>query len=111
MTGLGWGSFSTIRVRLAAALAAALLPVLILGVIQSAIAFNRERVTLRENLGFAAERSAAATARSRMEGSGILLPGRWRPHPSATSAPIVWPRWPSASRATPISSGSTVVGG
>ena len=72
MTGLGWGSFSTIRVRLAAALAAALLPVLILGVIQSAIAFNRERVTLRENLGFAAERSAA-TARSRMEGSGILL--------------------------------------
>src|SRR3954452_8175845 len=66
------GSLSTIRVRLAAALAAALLPVLILGVIQSAIAFNRERVTLRHNLGFAAERSAA-TARSRMEGAGILL--------------------------------------
>jgi two-component sensor histidine kinase len=63
---------STIRVRLAAALAAALLPVLILGVVQSAIAFNRERVTLRQNLGFAAERSAA-TARSRMEGAGILL--------------------------------------
>ena len=58
--------------RLTAALAAALLPVLILGVAQSAIAFNRERVALRQNLGFAAERSAA-TARSRMEGAGILL--------------------------------------
>ena len=68
----GWGSLSTIRVRLTAALAAALLPVLILGVIQSALAFDRERVTLRQNLGFAAERSAA-TARSRMEGAGILL--------------------------------------
>src|SRR5258706_12512995 len=72
MTGLSWGSLSTIRVRLIAALAAALLPVLILGVVQSAIAFNRESVTLRQNLGFAAERSAA-TARSRMEGAGILL--------------------------------------
>jgi two-component sensor histidine kinase len=66
------GSLSTIRVRLAAALAAALLPVLILGVVQSAIAFNRERAALRQNLGFAAERSAA-TARSRLEGAGILL--------------------------------------
>jgi two-component sensor histidine kinase len=72
MTRLGWGSLSTIRIRLAAALAAALLPVLILGVVQSAVAFNRERLTLRQNLGFAAERSAA-TARSRMEGAGILL--------------------------------------
>jgi len=72
MTRLAWGSLSTIRVRLTAALAAALLPVLILGVAQSAIAFNRERVALRQNLGFAAERSAA-TARSRMEGAGILL--------------------------------------
>jgi two-component sensor histidine kinase len=72
MSGLFGGSLSTIRVRLTAALAAALLPVLILGIVQSAIAFNRERVTLRQNLGFAAERSAA-TARSRMEGAGILL--------------------------------------
>ncbi|HZZ33552.1 MAG TPA: histidine kinase dimerization/phosphoacceptor domain -containing protein, partial [Phenylobacterium sp.] len=72
MSGLVWGSLSTIRVRLTAALAAALLPVLIIGVAQSAIAFNRERIALRENLGFAAERSAA-TARSRMEGAGILL--------------------------------------
>ncbi len=72
MNRLFGGSLSTIRVRLGAALAAALLPVLILGVVQSTIAFNRERVTLRQNLGFAAERSAA-TARSRMEGAGILL--------------------------------------
>ncbi|HLZ75244.1 sensor histidine kinase [Phenylobacterium sp.] len=72
MTGPNWGALSTIRVRLTAALVAALLPVLILGVVQSAIAFNRERVALRQNLGFAAERSAA-TARSRMEGAGILL--------------------------------------
>jgi two-component sensor histidine kinase len=72
MTGTPWGSLSTIRVRLTAALAAALLPVLILGVIQSTIAFNREALALRQNLGFAAERSAA-TARSRMEGAGILL--------------------------------------
>jgi len=72
MTGLPWASFSTIRVRLTAALAAALLPVLILGVFQSTLAFDRARVTLRQNLGFAAERSAA-TARTRMEGAGILL--------------------------------------
>ena len=50
---------STIRVRLTAALAAALLPVLLLGIAQSAIAFHREGLTLRQNLVFAAERSAA----------------------------------------------------
>jgi two-component sensor histidine kinase len=72
MAGLSWASLSTIRVRLTAALAAALLPVLALGVLQSAIAFDHARVALRENLGFAAERSAA-TAKSRMEGAGILL--------------------------------------
>jgi two-component sensor histidine kinase len=72
MKGLLRGSLSTIRVRLTAALAAALLPVLILGVVQSAIAFNREAVSLRNNLGFAAERSAA-TARTRLEGADILL--------------------------------------
>jgi two-component sensor histidine kinase len=72
MTGLRWGSLSTIRVRLTAALAAALLPVLLLGIVQSAIAFHREGVTLRQNLVFAAERSAA-TARTRMEGADILL--------------------------------------
>ena len=72
MSGRPWGSLSTIRVRLTAALAAALLPVLILGIVQSAVAFNRERVTLRQNLGFAAERSAA-TARTRIDDAGILL--------------------------------------
>ena len=72
MAGLPWASLTTIRVRLTAALAAALLPVLLLGVLQSGIAFSRERAQLRHNLGFAAERSAA-TARARMEGADILL--------------------------------------
>ncbi len=67
-----WGSLSTIRVRLTAALAAALLPVLVLGVLQSAIAFRREGVQLREELAAASERSAA-TARARMEAADILL--------------------------------------
>jgi two-component sensor histidine kinase len=72
MAGLPWASFSTIRVRLTAALAAALLPVLLLGILQSAIAFSRERASLQRNLGFAAERSAA-TARARLEAADILL--------------------------------------
>ncbi|HVK42727.1 MAG: sensor histidine kinase [Phenylobacterium sp.] len=67
-----WGSLSTIRVRLTAALAAALLPVLVLGVVQSGIAFRRESVQLREELAAASERSAA-TARARMEAADILL--------------------------------------
>lgn len=66
------GSLSTIRVRLIAALAVALLPVLVLGALQSAIGFQREGRELRQNLGFAAERSAA-TARARMEGADVLL--------------------------------------
>ena len=72
MDGTPWGSLSTIRVRLTAALAAALLPVLILGILQSAIAFRREGVQLREELAAASERSAA-TARARMEAADILL--------------------------------------
>lgn len=72
MDGTPWGSLSTIRVRLTAALAAALLPVLILGILQSAIAFRREGVELREELAAASERSAA-TARARMEAADILL--------------------------------------
>ncbi len=67
-----WRSLGTIRVRLTAALAAALLPVLVLGALQAAIGFQREGRTVRENLGFAAERSAA-TARARMESADILL--------------------------------------
>lgn len=72
MVGLSAGSLSTIRVRLIAALAAALLPVLVLGALQSVIGFQREGRELRQNLGFAAERSAA-TARARMESADILL--------------------------------------
>lgn len=72
MASFSWSSLGTIRVRLIAALAAALLPVLVLGALQSAIGFQREGRALRENLGFAAERSAA-TARARMEGAEVLL--------------------------------------
>jgi two-component sensor histidine kinase len=72
MLRLPSASLSTIRVRLIAALAAALLPVLMLGVLQSVIGFQREGRVLRENLGFAAERSAA-TARARMESADVLL--------------------------------------
>ncbi|MFC3078623.1 sensor histidine kinase [Phenylobacterium terrae] len=72
MDGHPWVSLSTIRVRLITALAVALLPVLILGGVQSALAFNREDQNLRESLAFAAERSAA-TARARMESADILL--------------------------------------
>jgi len=72
MDGSPWGSLSTIRVRLTAALAAALLPVLILGILQSGIAFRREGIQLREELAAASERSAA-TARARMEAADILL--------------------------------------
>ncbi len=67
-----WGSLSTIRVRLTAALAAALLPVLILGAVQSTLAFRREGEARRESLTAAAER-AASTARARMEAANILL--------------------------------------
>ncbi|MBI1198795.1 MAG: sensor histidine kinase [Phenylobacterium sp.] len=72
MVRVPWSTLSTIRVRLIAALAAALLPVLILGALQSAIGFQREGRELRQNLGFAAERSAA-TARARMESADVLL--------------------------------------
>ncbi|HEX5378615.1 MAG TPA: histidine kinase dimerization/phosphoacceptor domain -containing protein, partial [Phenylobacterium sp.] len=67
-----WGPLSTIRVRLTAALAAALLPVLILGATQSSLAFRREGEARRESLAAAAER-AASTARARMEAADILL--------------------------------------
>jgi two-component sensor histidine kinase len=72
MRGLLKGSASTIRVRLTAALAVALLPVLLLGVVQTTIAYRQAGVELRQNLGFAAQRSAAA-ARARMEAGEILL--------------------------------------
>ena len=62
----------TIRVRLTAAMAAALLPVLILGALQASIGFQRAGVELRQNLGFSAERSAAV-ARARVESADVLL--------------------------------------
>jgi two-component sensor histidine kinase len=72
MIGQPRGSPSTIRVRLMTALAISLLPVLLLGALQSAIAFRREGDTLRSNLAAAAERSAS-TARARLEAADILL--------------------------------------
>lgn len=72
MARLSWTPLTTIRIRLVTALAAALLPVLALGVLQSAIAFQREGRVLRENLSFAAERSAAI-ARARVESAEVLL--------------------------------------
>ncbi|MDP1617076.1 sensor histidine kinase [Phenylobacterium sp.] len=53
-------------------MAAALLPILMLGAVQTAVAFNREAELLRESLGSAAQRSAA-DARARMESADILL--------------------------------------
>ena len=72
MTGRPKASLRTIRIRLTAALAVALLPVLLLGILQSAIAFNREDASLKDNLAAAAQRSAAA-ARARLESADILL--------------------------------------
>lgn len=67
-----WISLSTIRVRLTAALAAALLPVLILGAIQATFSFQTEGRERSQDLGSAAERSAAI-ARARMESADVLL--------------------------------------
>jgi two-component sensor histidine kinase len=64
--------FQTIRFRLAAALAVALLPVLALGVLQSISAFHREAEHQRTDLVLGAERSAA-TARARLESAVVLL--------------------------------------
>ena len=53
MVSKPWSSLSTIRVRLTAALAVALLPVLALGALQAAIGFQHQARELRQNLGFA----------------------------------------------------------
>ncbi len=70
--GSAWRGPASIRTRLLAALAIALLPVLILGVVQSIAAFNKDEVVRREALLAAAERSAA-TAQARVESSAVLL--------------------------------------
>ncbi len=72
MNGEPWAALGTIRVRLIAATTAALAPVLILGAIQTGLAFHHERMQVRETLGSAAQRGAA-DARARMESADILL--------------------------------------
>lgn len=62
----------SIRLRLGIAMALALLPVLLLGVTQSVLAYNRESAERRQNLVVAAERSALA-ARARLDGAAVLL--------------------------------------
>ncbi|MFZ5668409.1 MAG: sensor histidine kinase [Pseudomonadota bacterium] len=69
---LRWGPATTIRVRLAIAMAAALLPVLLLGAGQSLLALQREAADRQAVLQSAAQRSAAL-ARARMEAAGVLL--------------------------------------
>ena len=68
--GRTWGA--SIRVRLLAALAIALLPVLLLGVIQSVIAFDKDEANRRANLVGAAQRGAAI-AQIRIASAGIML--------------------------------------
>eukprot|EP01041_Mallomonas_annulata_P017636 gene17636-36189_t len=67
-----WRSMSTIRIRLTAAMAAALLPVLMLGAFQAVVSFQQAGRELRQNLANSAERSAAV-ARARVESADILL--------------------------------------
>ncbi len=69
---LRWGPATTIRVRLGVALAAALLPVLLLGAGQSLLAYQRETRDRQAVLQFAAQRSAAR-ARAQMVSAGVLL--------------------------------------
>jgi two-component sensor histidine kinase len=69
---LAWGPLTTIRFRLGAALALALLPLLLLGVLQAVLAYHKDGEESRLSLALAAERGAA-TARARMESAGVLL--------------------------------------
>ncbi len=61
-----------IRVRLGGAMAIALLPVLVLGAVQSAIAFHKEAQERRASLTAAAVRSVAA-ARARIDSATVVL--------------------------------------
>jgi hypothetical protein len=63
---------TSIRVRLAFALCLALLPVLIIGGMQSIFAFRAEADSRRQSLELAAGQSAA-NARTRIEAAGVLL--------------------------------------
>jgi len=66
------GFLTTIRGRLGAAIALALVPVLLLGVIQATIAFRKDAVEQQASLAQAAVRSAA-TARARLAAANVLL--------------------------------------
>ena len=70
--GRGADAAGSIRVRLAGALFIALLPILILGVLQSVFAFKAEADSRRQSLELAAGRGAAI-ARARIEAAGVLL--------------------------------------
>ena len=69
---LTFGPMTSIRARLGAALAIALLPVLILGAVQAMVTFSKDADQRRSDLSLAAQRSAA-TARARMDGAAVLL--------------------------------------
>ena len=62
----------TIRIRLGLTLVVFLLPVLVIGVLQSYLAFRTEGDARRQSLELAAGHSAA-TARARIEAAGVLL--------------------------------------
>jgi two-component sensor histidine kinase len=72
LAGRAAQAVTSIRVRLAIALCVALLPVLILGGMQSIFAFRAEADSRRQSLELAAGRSAAI-ARARIEAAGVLL--------------------------------------
>ena len=72
MARLAWRPLTTIRVRLGAALALALAPVLILGAAQAFLDFRKDAYVQRLGLDLAAERSAA-TARARMVSASVML--------------------------------------
>src|SRR6201996_4553593 len=78
MSRLAWGPL-TIRLRLGAALAIALMPVLVMGAVQSVVAFRRDAYERRTSLIAAAERSASV-ARARMQAAEGLLE---KLHPAA----------------------------
>ena len=69
---LTFGPMTSIRARLGAALAIALLPVLLLGAVQAILTYSKDAEQRRNELALAAQRSAS-TARARMDGAAVLL--------------------------------------
>lgn len=69
---IGAPQFHGIRFRLAAAMAIALLPILLLGAFQAQSAFRAQDIERRSDLQLAAERTAA-NAKARLDSTGILL--------------------------------------